>query len=176
MRLSAGKPPRRFYRGLDISFSSSRGLVGAFEPFLYRSIKSILLPSITALEPGARLPPPGQPDSKLRMTFKIAGFPPLLLPVSAGAQHPVRVQLGLSQCQGRVAQIDFGDGGARLCEPQHVQPFENPWNFLRPFGTPCCCGSQTRAPFQSAAQPHRERTPLACGWSKMCIQMSHMCF
>jgi hypothetical protein len=47
---------------------------------------------------------------------------------------------------GRVAQIDFGDGGARLCEPQHVRQSKNPWNFARSFGTPGCCGSQTRAP------------------------------
>jgi len=62
-----------------------------------------------------------------------------------------------SVASGRVAQIDFGDGGARLCEPQHVQQFENPWNFLRPFGTPGYCGSQTRAPF------HLGNTPLGEG-------------
>ena len=31
-----------------------------------------------------------------------------------------------------VAQINFGAGGARLCEPQHVQQSENPWKFPAP--------------------------------------------
>ena len=82
-----------------------------------------------SFEPGARLPPPGQPDSKLRMTFKIAGFPSLLLPVSAGAQRPVRGQLVQPSHDARFVELELRSWISAL---------------------------------RSAAQPHRERTPLAC--------------
>jgi hypothetical protein len=37
--------------------------------------------------------------------------------------------------------------GARLSQPQHVRQLQNPWNFVRSFGNPGCCGWDTRAPF-----------------------------
>jgi hypothetical protein len=47
---------------------------------------------------------------------------------------------------GHVAQIIFGDGGARLpardlseSQPQHVGQPQNPWNFVRSFGNPGGC-------------------------------------
>ena len=41
------------------------------------------------------------------MTFKIAGFPPLLLPVSAGAQHPVRGQLVQPSHDARFVELEL---------------------------------------------------------------------
>jgi hypothetical protein len=47
----------------------------------------------------------------------------------------------------------FEDGGARLSQPQHVRQPQKPWNFVRSFGNPGCCGWDTRAPFHLGNTP-----------------------
>jgi hypothetical protein len=39
--------------------------------------------------------------------------------------------------------------GARLSQPQHIRQTKNPWNFVRSFGNPGCCGWDTRVPFSA---------------------------
>jgi len=47
----------------------------------------------------------------------------------------------------------FGDAGARLSQPQHVRQPQSPWNFVRSFGNPGCCGWDTCAPFHLGNTP-----------------------
>ena len=55
--------------------------------------------------------------------------------------------------QGACCPNHFGAGGARLSQPQHVRYLQNPWNFVRSFGNPGCCGWDTRAPFHFGNTP-----------------------
>jgi hypothetical protein len=54
-----------------------------------------------------------------------------------------------------VAAGIFACQSARLSQPQHVRQPQNPWNFVRSFGNPGCCGWDTRAPFHLGNTPSR---------------------
>jgi hypothetical protein len=55
--------------------------------------------------------------------------------------------------------------GARLSQPQHIRQLQNPWNFVRSFGNPGCCGWDTRAPF------HLGNTPSRCARYRLDVEM-----
>ena len=82
------------------------------------------------------------------------------------AQSPPKFQLPILHSLGACCPNHFGAGGARLSQPQHVRQPQNPWNFVRSFGNPGCCGWDTRAPF------HFGNTPLGDGGSSLNTQLT----
>jgi prepilin-type N-terminal cleavage/methylation domain-containing protein len=80
--------------------------------------------------------------------------------------------LRASWCNCRAAGARLPARDLSESQPQHVRQTKSPWNFLRSFGNPGCCGWDTRAPFHLGNTPAEftirrlvsKRLPAATGF------------